>query len=143
MLNKVIIMGRIVKDPELRYTQSNIPICSFTIACDRAIKNKDGETVTDFINCVAWRSTADFVTKFFNKGKLVTVEGQLQQRKFTTKDGEKRQVHEVIADSVYFCESKQGSQSVNLADEAAKEARTSAPSETFTEAPANDEEFPF
>lgn len=116
MLNKAIIMGRLVKDPELRYTQANVPVCSFTIACERRASGKDNEPVTDFINVVAWRNTADFVAKFFAKGKPIIVEGQLQQRKFTTKDGEKRQVHEVVANSVYFCDSKKDSSEATQPD---------------------------
>jgi len=102
MLNRVTVMGRLVKDPDLRYTQTNIPVASFTIACERSQKGKNKEAVTDFINCVAWRHNAEFVSKNFSKGKTIVVDGSIQQRKFTTKDGENRNVHEVVADNVFF-----------------------------------------
>lgn len=85
MLNHIIIMGRLVRDPELRYTQSQVPVASFTIACDRNFTNRDsGEKQTDFIDCVAWRSTAEFISKYFFKGSMAVVEGRLQVRNWKT-----------------------------------------------------------
>ena len=91
MLNHIIIMGRLVRDPELRYTQSQVPVASFTIACDRNFTNRDsGEKQTDFIDCVAWRSTAEFISKFFFKGSMAVVEGRLQVRNWEDSNGQKR-----------------------------------------------------
>ena len=87
MLNHISIMGRLTRDPEIRYTPNNIPVASFTLAVDRDFKNGSGEKETDFINCVAWRSTAEFVEKYFSKGRMIVVSGRLQIRKYTDKDG--------------------------------------------------------
>lgn len=107
MLNYIIMMGRLTHDPELRYTQSQIPVASFRIACDRDYKPKDSEQAeTDFINVVAWRSTAEFVSKFFAKGRMAVVSGRLQMRNYTDRDGNKRTAAEIIADNVYFGDSK-------------------------------------
>jgi single-strand DNA-binding protein len=105
MLNKVILMGRLTADPELRHTQSNIPVASFTLAVDRGFK-KDNDVNTDFINIVAWRGTAEFVSKWFSKGQLVAVSGRLQVRSYKDKDGNNRTATEVVADEVFFAESK-------------------------------------
>lgn len=106
MLNHITVMGRLVADPELRNTDSGTPVCSFRIACDRDYKPKDGERETDFINVVAWRSTAEFVSKFFSKGRAAIVDGRLQIRAYTDKEGNKRTVAEIVAGSVYFGDSK-------------------------------------
>ena len=107
MLNNVSIMGRITRDPELRRTGSGIAVTSFSIACDRDIVNKDtGERDTDFIDCVAWRGGAEFVQKNFSKGSMIAIDGRLQTRSWTDKDGNKRRTVEVVADNVYFGESK-------------------------------------
>ena len=106
MLNKVVIMGRMTKDPELRRTQTGTPVTSFTLAVDRDFKDKSGERETDFIECVAWRGTAEFVTKYFGKGRMAVVEGKLQLRDWTDKEGNKRRTAEVQADNVYFADSK-------------------------------------
>ena len=105
MLNEVSIMGRMTKDPELRYTASNIPVCYFTLACDRDIKNKDGERQTDFINCVAWRQTGEFVSKYFHKGSMAIATGRLEVSSYK-KDGENRTSVNVNAERVYFGEKK-------------------------------------
>ena len=105
MLNRIILMGRLTHDPELRRTQSDTPVCSFSLAVDRDYK-RDGEKETDFIDIVAWRSTADFVSKYFTKGRMAVVEGQLQIRDWMDKEGGKRRSAEVIADNVYFGDSK-------------------------------------
>lgn len=107
MLNKIFIMGRLTRDPELRRTQSGTPVASFTLAVDRDFKDKQtGERATDFIDVVAWRSTGEFVSRYFTKGRMAVVEGRLQLRDWTDKDGNKRRSAEVVADSVYFGDSK-------------------------------------
>jgi len=107
MLNKIFIMGRLTRDPELRHTQSGTPVASFTLAVDRDFKDKDtGEKQTDFIDCVAWRNSAEFVSKYFSKGRMAVVEGRLQIRGWTDKGGNKRRSAEVVADNIYFGDSK-------------------------------------
>lgn len=106
MLNNVIIMGRLTRDPELRRTQSGTTVTSFTMAVDRDFKSQSGEKETDFIDVVAWRSTAEFVAKYFTKGRMAVVEGRLQIRDWTDKDGNKRRNAEVLADNIYFGDAK-------------------------------------
>lgn len=107
MLNRIILMGRLTRDPELRHTQSGTAVASFSLAVDRDFKSKDsGERTTDFIDIVAWRQTAEFVSRYFTKGRMAVVEGRLQLRDWTDKDGGKRRSAEVIADNVYFGDSK-------------------------------------
>ena len=107
MLNHITIMGRLTKDPELRRTGSGVAVTSFKIACDRDLANKEtGNKDTDFIDCVAWRGTGEFVEKFFKKGSMAVVSGRLQIRDWTDKDGNKRKTAEVVADNVYFGDSK-------------------------------------
>ena len=107
MLNHITIMGRLVRDPELRRTGSGIAVASFTVAVDRDFGGRDGgERETDFIDCVAWRQTGEFVSKYFTKGSMIVVSGRLQIRGWTDKDGNKRRTAEVVADNVYFGESK-------------------------------------
>lgn len=102
MLNRIILIGRMVADPEIRYTQSGIAMVNFRLAVDRRYKSASGEKETDFINIVAWRKTAELVGQYLKKGKLVAVEGSLQQRSYQTREGEKRTIYEVQADSVQF-----------------------------------------
>ena len=107
MLNRIILMGRLTRDPELRHTQQGTAVASFTLAVDRDFKSRDGgERATDFIDIVAWRSTAEFVSKYFTKGRMAVVEGRLQIRDWTDRDGGKRRSAEVVADNVYFGDSK-------------------------------------
>ena len=107
MLNHITIMGRLTRDPELRRTGSGIAVASFTVAVDRDFSGRDGgEKETDFIDCVAWRQTGEFVSKYFTKGSMVVVSGRLQIRNWNDKDGNKRRTAEVVADNVYFGESK-------------------------------------
>ena len=107
MLNHITLMGRLTRDPELRYTQSNTPVASFTLAVDRDYGGRDGgERQTDFIDCVAWRQTAEFVSKYFAKGSMAVVSGRLQIRDWTDRDGGKRRSAEVVVDTMYFGESK-------------------------------------
>lgn len=114
-LNHIDVMGRLVRDPELRHTNSSIPVASFTLAVDRDRKNENGEKETDFIDVVVWRNTAEFVSKYFSKGKLAIVSGRLQMRDWTDKDGNKRRNAEIQADSVYFGESKRETDSASSA----------------------------
>ena len=109
MLNKIILMGRLTRDPELRRTESGTAVCSFSIAVDRDFKSKNGEKETDFIDIVAWRATAEFVSKYFTKGRMAVVEGRLQIRPRTDKEGNSRRSAEVVADNIYFGDSKRDS----------------------------------
>ena len=107
MLNHITIMGRLTRDPELRRTGSGIAVASFTVAVDRDFGGREGgERETDFIDCVAWRQTGEFVSKYFTKGSMIVVSGRLQIRGWTDKDGNKRRTAEVVADNCYFGESK-------------------------------------
>ena len=107
MLNHITIMGRLTRDPELRRTGSGIAVASFTVAVDRDFGGRDGgERETDFIDCVAWRQTGEFVSKYFTKGRMIVVSGRLQIRNWTDKDGNKRRTAEVVADNCYFGDSK-------------------------------------
>lgn len=107
MLNHITLMGRLTRDPELRYTQTNTPVASFSLAVERDFGNREsGERQTDFIDCVAWRQTGEFVSKYFQKGSMAAVSGRLQIRDWTDRDGNKRRSAEVVVDNVYFCESK-------------------------------------
>ena len=110
MLNHITIMGRITKDIELRRTGTGVAVASFTVAVDRDRKNEAGEKETDFIDCVAWRQTGEFVSKYFAKGSTAVVSGRLQIRNWTDKDGNKRRSAEVLADSVYFGDNKKSSE---------------------------------
>ena len=127
MLNRICIMGRLTAAPELRYTQSNTPVASFTLAVDRDYQQGGSEKQTDFIPCVAWRGTAEFVSKYFTKGSMAAVSGRLQLRDWTDKDGNKRRTAEVVADNIYFGESKK---------------RDASPDVQFEEIP-DDGELPF
>ena len=126
-LNHIVIMGRLTRDPELRRTNSGVAVSSFTLAVDRDIKS-NGEKETDFIEVVCWKGTAELVSKFFAKGRVAIVAGRLQMRKWTDKDGNKRVSAEVVADNVYFGDSK-------------KEG--SEPSSDYTALPDDDEDCPF
>lgn len=106
MLNHITIMGRLTRDPELRTTNSGNSVASFTLAVDRDFKNQDGERETDFISCVAWKHTADFVSQYLRKGRMAVAEGRLQVRTYTDNDGNNRKATEVIVEHVYFADSK-------------------------------------
>ena len=108
MLNHIVIMGRLTRDPELRRTGSGIAVASFTVAVERDFSGKDsgGQKETDFIDCVAWRQTGEFVSKYFTKGRLIAVSGRLQIRNWNDKDGSKRKSAEVVADNCYFADTK-------------------------------------
>ena len=106
MLNKIILMGRLTRDPELRQTQSGTKVASFALAVDRDFAGQDGKRETDFIDCVAWRGTGEFAAKYFTRGQMAAVEGRLQVRDWTDKDGNKRRQAEILCENVYFGESK-------------------------------------
>ena len=111
MLNHITIMGRLTRDPELRRTGTGTAVASFTVAVDRDFGNREsGERETDFIDCVAWRTTGEFVSKYFTKGSMIVVSGRLQIRNWNDKDGNKRRTAEVVADNVYFGESKRSNE---------------------------------
>ena len=102
MLNHIVLMGRLCADPELRRTNSGTPVTSFTLAVDRDFKSQSGEKEADFVPVIAWRNTAEFVSKYFTKGRMAVVDGRLQMRNWTDKDGHKRTTAEVVAENVYF-----------------------------------------
>ncbi len=106
MLNRAILMGRLTADPEHKQTTSGISVTSFSIAVDRNFSGRDGNRATDFINIVAWRQTADFICKYFTKGRMIALEGSIQTRNYEDKQGNKRTAVEVVADQVYFADSK-------------------------------------
>jgi len=110
MLNHIVLMGRLTRDPELRRTGNGKPVASFTLACDRDIKNSQtGERDVDFVDCVAWNGTAEMVSKYFSKGRMAAVSGRLQVRNWTDTEGAKRRNVEILVDAVYFCDSKPSS----------------------------------
>ena len=136
MLNTCTFMGRLTRDPELRRTGAGIAVTSFTIAVDRDYSGKDGgEKETDFIDCVAWRNTGEFVAKHFSKGRMAIVSGRLQIRSYTDKDGNKRRVAEIVADNVYFGDSKNSSNGYT--------GQSPAPAQEFTAIEIPDYELPF
>ena len=148
MLNHITIMGRLTRDPELRRTGNGVAVTSFTVAVDRDIKSSDSETGTDFIDCVAWRQTGEFVGKYFAKGRMAVVSGRLQIRGWTDKDGSKRCTAEVNADHVYFGDSKKELQNDSPAPAsylppAYPPARNAAPSSDFAMLEDDDAQLPF
>lgn len=112
MLNQIAIMGRLTRAPELRYTASNTPVASFALAVDRDRTDANGVRDTDFIDCVAWRQTAEFVSKYFQKGSMAVVSGRLQLRDWTDRDGGKRRSAEVLVENIYFGETKRSNNEV-------------------------------
>ena len=120
MLNHITIMGRMTRNPEMRTTQSGVAVASFTLAVDRDFGGRDGgEKQTDFIDCTAWRHTAEFVSKYFSKGRMAVVSGRLQIDNYTDNDGNKRKSAKVIADNIYFGDSKKDGATGGQSDEAA------------------------
>ena len=139
MLNKIFLQGRLCKDPELRHTQSGTAVASFSLAVDRDFKNRNtGEKSTDFIDIVAWRQTAEFVSRYFTKGRMAVVEGRLQLRDWTDRDGNKRRAAEVVADNVYFGDSKKKESEGNAPEDELPENEPQG----FSEA-EDDGELPF
>ena len=141
MLNKIIIMGRLTRDPELRRTGSGTAVTSFSLACDRDFKSQSGEKETDFIEVVAWKNTAEFVSKYFSKGRMAVVEGRLQIRDWTDKAGSKRTTAEVVADNVYFADSKRSESNDNQKENF--NALSGRLSDDFVPASEEDGEIPF
>lgn len=143
MLNHIVIMGRLTRDPELRRTGSGVPVASFTLAVDRDFTGKDGgEKETDFIDCVAWRQTGEFVSKYFAKGRMACVSGRLQLRNWTDKDGNNRRNAEVVADNVYFADSKNAAENGNRGATAAGYAAAPVAG-NFEPIYVDDEQLPF
>ena len=158
MLNHIVIMGRLTRDPELRYTQAQVPVASFTVAVDRDFGGRDGgEKQTDFIGCSAWRQTGDCLSKYFRKSSMIVVSGRLQSRKWQDRDGNNRTSWEICADNVYFGESRRrddenrdsygGNYSANSyggnSYESNRSASAPAQSNPFTELGDDDGELPF
>lgn len=147
MLNQVAIQGRLVRDPELRRTDSGKAVTSFSVACDRDFKNSQtGEKEVDFLDCVAWGSTAETVERYFRKGQMAMVTGRLQIRQYTDKNGQKRRYAEILVSSVYFCGSKEsGTQTGSGADNgySAPAYPTPAPAANFAELEDDDAQLPF
>ena len=143
MLNRIVLMGRLTRDPELRRTQSGTAVTSFSLAVDRDFKSQSGEKETDFIDIVAWRATAEFVSKYFTKGRMAVVEGRLQLRDWTDKNGNKRRSAEVVADSVYFGDSKKTEAAAPSAPSAAAAPPVYDGHSEFAEVGADDGELPF
>lgn len=141
MLNCVVIMGRLVADPELRTTTSGLSVSSFCVAVDRKFTKAGEEKQTDFINVVAWRSTADFVSKYFRKGSMIAVQGSLQSRNYEDKNGNKRTAYEVVADNVSFCGSKAESGNGGMAPAAAASYSNST-ADDFSQV-VDDDDLPF
>lgn len=140
MLNKIVLQGRLCYDPELRHTQSGAAVSSFTLAVDRDFKSHSGERETDFVNCTAWKSVAEFTARYFSRGRMAIVEGRLQSRKYTDKDGNNRTAYEVVASSVYFGDSKKESDPL---DKLADDAAPVAPAGEFAELTEDDGKLPF
>ena len=148
MLNHITIMGRLTRDPELRRTGSGVAVASFSLAVDRDFSPKDGgERETDFIDCVAWRQTGEFVSKYFTKGRMAVVSGRLQIRSWTDKDGNKRRTAEVVADNVYFGDSRRDEQGGNTYGSAPAfggyAAPAAAPASDFAMLDDDDAQLPF
>jgi len=135
MLNHIIVMGRLTRDPELRHTQSGTAVASFTIACDRDRTSKDAEKETDFIDCVAWGKTGEFVNQYFSKGRMAVVHGRLQIRTWKDKNDNLRKTAEINADSVYFGDSKKDGQQSN--------SSKAGSAGDYQELDGSDDELPF
>ena len=160
MLNHITIMGRLTRDPELRTTQSGVNVASFTVACERDYAAGGSDRETDFIDCVAWRGTGEFVSKYFHKGSMIVVTGRLQSRRWQDRDGNNRTSWEILADSVYFGESKRDDQGSSYGQQSGNYQRQSqggssqqyrtpdravnvSPPQQFQELDNSDGELPF
>lgn len=147
MLNQISVMGRFARDPELRRTGSGKPVTSFTLACDRDFKNSQtGEKEVDFIDCVAWNSTAEIVEKYFHKGQMAVAMGRLQIRQYTDKNGQKSRQAEILVSSVYFCGGKENGTTGSSGGDngySAPAYQTPAPAANFAELDGEDEQLPF
>lgn len=145
MLNHISIMGRLAHDPELRSTQSGTAVASFTLAVDRDFKDKStGEAAVDWIDCVAWRQTAEFVSRYFTKGRMAVVDGRIQIRDWTDKEGNKRRSAEVVAEHVYFGDSKRDGQGESTSGSVSRYQAPQQPGkDSFAELEEDDGELPF
>ncbi len=140
-MNKAILLGRLTKDPELRTTQSNVSVCSFTLAIDRPYKNARGERETDFIPCVCWRSTAEFAARYFRKGERMAVVGSIQPRHWDDEQGQRHYITEVVADEVYFADGKREQQGGDDMRSSAPERRSNE--DSFMPPASDDTSLPF
>lgn len=143
MLNIIVLMGRLTADPELKTTPNGVSVTSFSVAVDRNYQKQGEQRQTDFINVVAWRGTAEFVTRYFHKGSMIAVNGSLQSRSYTDKEGNKRTAYEVVADNVNFCGSKAESGSAPRQDQAQLASFSNASAGDFEEISMNDDDLPF
>ena len=143
MINNVVLMGRLVATPELRSTGTGVSVSSFTLAVDRSYAKQGEQRQADFIDCVAWRSTAEFITKYFQKGSMIAVTGSIQTRNYEDKNGNKRKAVEVIVDNVSFCGSKAESGTVNPAFSQPAPSYASADNSDFEEIVDDDDDLPF
>lgn len=145
MLNCAVIMGRLTADPELRTTSTNLSVVSFTVAVDRSYQRQGQEKQTDFINVVAWRQTADFVSKYFRKGQMIAVQGSIQTRSYEDRNGNKRTAVEIVADNVSFCGSKAESGSAGNAFSGASASASyqNTGSEDFSDIADVEDDLPF
>lgn len=143
MLNHIVIMGRLTRDPDYRTAASGLSVSNFSVAVDRDFPSQSGEKETDFIDCVAWRKTAEFVTKYFTKGSLIVVSGRLQIRGWTDKDGNKRRTAEILADNVYFGGSKTNGDSSAQNPGCGSYAQPPAQASNFAVLDGPDEQLPF
>lgn len=145
-LNRCIIMGRLARDPELRHTQSGTPVASFTLSVDRDFKDKNtGERATDWIDVVAWGGTGEFAARYLSKGRMAVVEGRLQIREWTDKNGNKRRTAEMVADRIYFADSKRDGDSANTSGSYQAPADYGIPTagDQFSDLADDDGDFPF
>lgn len=149
-MNVAILMGRLVADPELKHTPSGAAVTSFTLAVDRAYSKQGKERQSDFLNVVAWRSTAEFISKYFRKGQMMAVQGSIQTRAYTDKDGNKRKAFEILAEKVSFCGGKQGepekTADVSWTQEPAEQPKTfttGEPVREYEEIALSDDDLPF
>lgn len=147
-MNSCALIGNLVSDPVLRTTQSGLPVCSFTLAVQRRFKNNDGEYEADFIDCVAWRQTAEFVQRYFSKGSKLALTGSIQTRNYTTQDGSKRHVTEVLVDNVEFVTPRSDAENVHSqanAGAARPQQQTAAQTQNYSQPSSyeDDDELPF
>lgn len=143
MLNNVVLMGRLTFEPELKVTQSGVSVVRFGLAVDRRYQQQNGEKKTDFIDCVAWRQTAEFIEKYFHKGNMIAVEGSIQTENYVDQNGTNRKSVTVVANNVSFCGSKSESNAQNGTAPAQSNSRAYAPSDMDIEVIDDDDDFPF
>lgn len=143
MINTVALMGRLTYDPEIKQTSSGVSVVRFQIACDRSYQKAGAERQADFIDCVAWRQTAEFVSRYFHKGSMIAIEGSIQTQNYTDKNGNNRKSTEVVANNVSFCGSKAETGTANNAFSQPAPSYSSADSSDFEEIVDEDDDLPF